>query len=81
MMKQVGKWSLIASVILGLGILILWILGQYQYLAPLVVLFFVALATAFNAIQSLKGFSFTLLIFAAVAASLLGPSPARVHAV
>ncbi len=72
-MKQVGKWSFIASALLGLGILTFWVLGQYQYLGPLVVLFFVALAVAFNAIKSLKGFSFTLLIFAAVAASLFYP--------
>ena len=72
-MKQTGRLSLGASAILGLIVLTLWILGHVDYLAPLVILFFVTLAIGFNAIESLKGFSFTILIFAAVAASLFYP--------
>lgn len=73
-MNQNGKWGLRISALLGLGILIFWILGRPEYLAPLVVLFFIALASAFNSIKNLKGFSFTILIFAAVAASLFYPN-------
>ena len=72
-MKQSGKWGLTVSALLGLIILVFWILEQSEYLAPLVVLFFIALAASFNSIKNLKGFSFTLLIFAAVAASLFYP--------
>jgi len=72
-MKPIGKWSLLASALLALTIVILWALDQFPYLPPFVILFFVVLAIGFNAVESLKGFSFTLLIFAAVAASLFYP--------
>ena len=72
-MKQIGKWGLIASALLALAILFGWMLGEHQFLAPIVILFFIVLAIAFNAFEGLKGFSFTILIFAAVAASLFYP--------
>ncbi len=58
---------------MGISAVLLWSFGQYEYLAPTVIVFFVVLALAFNAIEKLKGFSFTISIFAAVAASLFYP--------
>ncbi len=72
-MKQNGKWGLIISAFLGLVILTFWMLGLYKYLGPLVILFFLGLAAAFGTNENLKGFSFTILIFAAVSASLFYP--------
>ncbi|MEO0901090.1 MAG: bile acid:sodium symporter family protein [Bacteroidota bacterium] len=72
-MKKRGNWASISSVVLGLGVLLLLMLGNYTYLGPLVILFFLVLAFTFNRFEKLKGFSFTVLIFAAVAASLFYP--------
>lgn len=72
-MKNFGKWTLLLSFLTGISAVLLWSFGQYEYLAPTVIVFFVVLALAFNAIEKLKGFSFTISIFAAVAASLFYP--------
>ncbi|RNC92690.1 MAG: bile acid:sodium symporter family protein [Allomuricauda sp.] len=72
-MQNLGKWASVASGILGLGAVLFWIFDQHNFLAPAVVLLFIALALAVTASKALKGFSFTLLIFAAVAASLFYP--------
>ena len=72
-MKQSNKLGTIASVFLGVGLLFSWIFNLSDYLGPLTVLFFVVLGFTFNTDHRLKGFSFTLLIFAAVAASLFYP--------
>lgn len=48
--------------------------GNYDYLGPLLIVLFLALAWAIRYIPSLKGFSFTILIFAAVTASMYYPS-------
>ncbi|WP_435623973.1 bile acid:sodium symporter family protein [Flagellimonas sp.] len=72
-MEKFGKWSAILSAILAFGVLLFWILDKIDYLAPTLIFFFVALALTFNAYDRLKGFSFTILIFAAVAASLFYP--------
>nr|WP_299340553.1 bile acid:sodium symporter family protein [Allomuricauda sp.] len=72
-MKNFGKWTLLLSFLMGISAVLLWSFGQYEYLAPTVIVFFVVLALAFNAIEKLKGFSFTISIFAAVAASLFYP--------
>ena len=58
---------------MGVLAVTLWFFGQYDYLAPVVIVFFIVLALTFNTIEKLKGFSFTILIFAAVAASLFYP--------
>ena len=72
-MNSKAKWSSLASGILFLGILLFWYLGKYDFLAPTLVLFFLVLAFTFHLLKKLKGFSFTILIFAAVAASLFYP--------
>ncbi len=72
-MEKLGKWTAIVSGILALGVLFFWISGRIDYLAPTLIFFFLGLALTFNAYDRLKGFSFTILIFAAVAASLFYP--------
>lgn len=72
-MQHLGKWTSMASILLGLGSLFFWILEKYDLLAPTSILFLLSLALAFTTYRSLKGFSFTILIFAAVAASLFYP--------
>ncbi|MEO0571715.1 MAG: bile acid:sodium symporter family protein [Bacteroidota bacterium] len=72
-MQNLGNWAPIASISLGLGTVLLWILGQYDLAAPTTILFLIVLAFTCTAYTYLKGFSFTILIFAAVAASLFYP--------
>ncbi|WP_240740124.1 bile acid:sodium symporter family protein [Flagellimonas allohymeniacidonis] len=72
-MKNIGKWALRLGFLIGLIAVLLWSVDQYDYLAPAVIVFFMVLALAFNAFEKLKGFSFTISIFAAVAASLFYP--------
>ena len=72
-MQNFGRWTSIVSFLLGCGALVSWVLEQYVILALSLILFFIALALAFTAYKQLKGFSFTVLIFAAVAASLFYP--------
>ncbi len=72
-MRNLGKWASVASIFLGLGAVFLWGLERYEVAAPTLILFLLALALAFSAYKPLKGFSFTILIFAAVAASLFYP--------
>lgn len=56
------------------GTLLLWYLGYVYNSGPLVIVFFLALAVGLRSVQSLKGLSFTILIFAAVTASLFYPN-------
>ncbi|MEO1486725.1 MAG: bile acid:sodium symporter [Bacteroidota bacterium] len=72
-MEKLGKWCAIVSGILALGVLLFWIFDRIDYLGPTLILFFIGLALTFNTYDRLKGFSFTILIFAAVAASLFYP--------
>ena len=72
-MKKTGKGIAILSGLLGLGVLLFWILNRIDYLGPTLIFFFLALALTCNAYDRFKGFSFTILIFAAVAASLFYP--------
>ncbi len=52
----------------------MWLSGYDSETGPLVIVFFLSLAIGIRTIPSLKGFSFSVLIFAAVAASLLYPA-------
>ncbi len=67
--------KIISAIAISSGILavILLILGDLNKLGPVLILFFLSLALAIRNIDSLKGFSFTILIFAAVAASMFYP--------
>ncbi|WP_350285288.1 bile acid:sodium symporter family protein [uncultured Croceitalea sp.] len=72
-MKLIGKMGAIASVIMALVLIVLWVLQLYEYVALLAILFFLVLSLTFTAFERLKGFSFTILIFAVVVASLCYP--------
>ncbi len=61
------------SSLLALGALLFWILDRIDYLGPTLILCLIGLSLTFTAYPRLKGFSFTILIFAAVAASLFYP--------
>lgn len=68
--------KIIAAIAISTGILalVLWILDNLSMMAPVLILFFLSLAMAVRNVESLKGFSFTILIFAAVAASMFYPA-------
>ena len=63
--------KIISGLAIGSGILalVLLILDDFNTLGPVLILFFLSLALAIRSFDSLKGFSFTILIFAAVTAS------------
>ncbi len=55
--------------------LILIIMGQGAASGPLLIAFFVSLAIGFRGFEALKGFSYTIWIFAAVTAAMFYPAP------
>lgn len=55
------------------GFLILYFLGKPALTGPLMILFFFTLALGMRGTEKLKGFSFTVLIFAAVSLSMFYP--------
>jgi len=67
--------KIISGLAIGSGILalVLLILDDFNMLGPVLILFFLSLALAIRSFDSLKGFSFTILIFAAVTASMFYP--------
>ncbi|MGB5203606.1 MAG: bile acid:sodium symporter, partial [Eudoraea sp.] len=67
--------KIISGLAIGSGILalVLLILDDFNALGPVLILFFLSLALAIRSFDSLKGFSFTILIFAAVTASMFYP--------
>ena len=72
-MPKLGKYMLSVSAILLLAVLVLLIFDHKQYLGIVLILFFATLAMGVRSHRFLKGFSFTILIFAAVVASLFYP--------
>ncbi|MEK6155451.1 bile acid:sodium symporter family protein [Flavobacteriaceae bacterium 3-367] len=72
-MRALGKYSFVLSALVSLILLVMLVLGQGAKTGPLAVLFFLTLALAFQTSKKLKGFSFTIWIFAAVAASMFYP--------
>ena len=68
--------KIIAGIAISSGVLalVLWISGNLSMMAPVLILFFLSLALAVRNVHSLKGCSFTILIFAAVAASMFYPA-------
>jgi BASS family bile acid:Na+ symporter len=73
MQKLSTKISLILSVIFLLGFVITTSQEMHQYAGWLLVLFFAALAMVFKGYELLKGYAFTIMIFAAVSASMYYP--------
>lgn len=67
------KLSFILSLVLAVASLYFWNQELMEYLAPAVIGSLLFLALGFNRSSQLKGFAFTVLIFAAVAASLFYP--------
>ena len=64
----------ISTLISGLGVLVLLLAGQGQIIGPVILVFFLSAALAVRRSFLPKGFSFTLVIFAAVSASMYYPS-------
>ncbi|UJH67340.1 bile acid:sodium symporter family protein [Allomuricauda sp. SCSIO 65647] len=73
-MKIYSKVALIISVFLAIVIITTLSFGHTQTTGLWVILFFLSLALGFQGVKKLRGFSFTILIFAAVAASLFYPN-------
>ncbi len=62
------------SALLAIAVIVLLLLNKKQEIGPFLILFFISLSLSFQSKKSLKGFSFTVLIFAAVTASMFYPS-------
>jgi len=73
-MKTYNKVVLGLSALSAMGILVMLLSGYGSETGPLVILFFLSLAIGIRYIASFRGFSFTVLIFAAVAASMFYPA-------
>ena len=65
--------SYFTCIIMGLAVVIFWLQGSLEDTGPFFILFFLFLALGFKRTARLKGFSFTILIFAAVSASMFYP--------
>jgi len=63
----------LAFVCLAVGV-IFGLIGKIEHAGPLFIAFFLALALGFRGFQSLKGYSYSLLIFAAVTLALYYPT-------
>ena len=72
-MKPYSKLLLGLSAILAIMLIVMLSLGMGEQTGIMVIAFFLSLAISFQGIPTLKGFSFTILIFAAVSASLFYP--------
>lgn len=75
-MKRINVFKIVL-LIAGLSIaiaLIMALSGKIEKAGPYFIVFFLALAIGFRGFQHLKGFSFTVIIFGAVAAALYYPA-------
>lgn len=73
-MKTIYKTLLISAAVLLVGVIVFWLSGQTGWVGPLLILGLTCGAIGLRGHSFFKGFSFTILIFAAVAASLFYPS-------
>jgi BASS family bile acid:Na+ symporter len=73
MQKPLTKVALVLSVIFLLGFLITTFQGLHHYAGWLLVLFFAVFAMFFQGFELLKGYTFTIMIFAAVSAAMYYP--------
>ena len=76
-MKTAPTYSKIAFGIAALSLLsflVLLVLGYGKATGPFLTIFFLALAVAFRGFEFLKGFSFTVIIFASVTVAMYYPS-------
>lgn len=72
-MKVLSKYFFALSGLMFVLSIGLYFSGNYAMTGPTLILFFVSLAMAMRGTKTLKGFSFTVLIFAAVSLSLYYP--------
>ena len=72
-MIMLHKLLMIAAILSGLASIVLLLMGKGADIGPLLVLFLVSLAIVIRKHRILGGFSYTVLIFAAVAASMYYP--------
>ena len=73
-MKTVNKAAAYLAGFVAIAALILLVIGKTELLSIPAIVFFFSLALAVRSNKSLKGFSFTIMIFAAVTASMSFPS-------
>lgn len=73
MPKSRFKLLLLVAICCLLGSFSLFVASKLAYAAPLLIAFFILLTAAFSLNTRLSGFSFTVLIFAAVAAAMFYP--------
>ncbi len=73
--RNLLKLSLFISILLLVAFLVSYFTGQQKFLGPSLVLFFVTLAIGIRINNILKGFSYTIMIFAAVTVSMFYPAP------
>jgi bile acid:Na+ symporter, BASS family len=73
MQKPVTKVALIFSIIFLAAFAVTTFQGLHEYAGWLLVLFFAALAIFFRGYELLKGYAFTIMIFAAVSAAMYYP--------
>jgi len=72
--ENIYKLILIIASLCLIAALILSLQGYIEKAGPLFILFFIALAFGFRGFPSLKGFSYTVIIFAAVTTALYYPA-------
>ena len=72
-MDRKGKVLLLTSAVMLLAALFSYLLQWTQYLGVLLIVFFLTLALGVRSHRFFRGFSFTIMIFAAVVASLFYP--------
>ena len=73
-MQFIYKYLLWLSIILLPTCIIFYLTENYFYLGPTLILFFITLSGGFRGHKNLKGFSFALLIFAAVTIAMFYPT-------
>lgn len=72
-MKSLYKYTLWGALLSFIAILVLWIQGSAELIGPFAILLFLLLSLGFRGHRFLKGFSFTVLIFASVTAAMFYP--------
>ena len=73
-MKKQYQILLSASLICLVATIVMLILGKGEQIGPFIVFFFLLLALGIRGHEKFKGFSFTVLVFAAVSVSMFYPS-------
>lgn len=73
-MKKTYKLLLIAALVFLIAAIVMLILGYGSQSGPAIVFFFLLLALAIRGHKKFKGFSFTVLVFAAVSVSMFYPA-------